>query len=122
MAAGLAMLNGLFADPEVFDRIEKTALQIGEGLFKAAEKHGIDVTVQQVGSMGCMYFSEDPVANFEDAAAADADRFYRFHAAMLERGVYLAPSPFEAFFVGAAHGPDEVKKTVEAAEASFAEL
>jgi glutamate-1-semialdehyde 2,1-aminomutase len=122
MAAGLAMLNGLFEDPKVFDRIEKTALQIGEGLFKAAAKHGIDVTVQQVGSMGCMYFSEDPVADFDDAAAADADRFYRFHAAMLERGVYLAPSPFEAFFVGSAHGADEVKKTVEAAEASFAEL
>ena len=122
MAAGLAMLEGLFGDPGVFDRINAAALEIGEGLAKSAAKHGIDVTVQQVGSMGCMYFIDRPVENFADAAAADADRFYRFHAAMLERRVYLAPSPFEAFFVGAGHGPEEVKKTLEAADATFAEL
>ena len=122
MAAGLAMLEGLFSDPSVFDRVNAAALEIGQGLAAAAAKHGIDVTVQQVGSMGCMYFIDRPVENFADAAAADADRFYRFHAAMLERGVYLAPSPFEAFFVGAGHGPEEVKKTLDAAEATFAEL
>ncbi|RKZ11771.1 glutamate-1-semialdehyde-2,1-aminomutase [bacterium] len=122
MAAGLAMLEGLFADPVVFERIERTALQIGEGLAAAAARHGIDVTVQQIGSMGCMYFIDRAVSNFEDAAAADADRFYRFHASMLERGIYLAPSPFEAFFVGAAHGPAEVEKTLAAADATFAGL
>jgi glutamate-1-semialdehyde 2,1-aminomutase len=122
MAAGLAMLEGLFDDPGVFDRINAAALEIGQGLAAAGAKHGIDVTVQQAGSMGCMYFIDRPVENFADAAAADADRFYRFHAAMLERGVYFAPSPFEAFFVGAGHGPEEVKKTLEAADATFAEL
>ena len=106
----------------VFDRIEKAALEIGEGLAKAAKKHGIDVTVQQVGSMGCMYFIDRAVENFADAGAADEDRFYRFHAAMLERGVYLAPSPYEAFFVGAGHGPEEVEQTLAAAKATFAEL
>jgi glutamate-1-semialdehyde 2,1-aminomutase len=122
MAAGLAMLEGLFGDPSVFGRVEKAAREIGDGMAASAAGHGIDVTVQQVGSMGCMYFIDRPVENFADAAAADADRFYRFHAAMLERGVYLAPSPFEAFFVGAGHGPDEVRKTLDAAEATFAEL
>jgi len=122
MAAGMAVLDGLFEDPTVFDRIEKSALELGQGLANAAAVSGIDVTVQQIGSMGCMYFIDRPVENFADAAAADADRFYRFHAAMLARGVYLAPSPYEAFFMGSGHGPDEVKKTIEAAAASFAEL
>lgn len=122
MAAGLAMLNSLFEDPSVFDRIEATTQQIGAGLTAAATRHGIAATVQQVGSMGCLYFCDYPVRNFAEAARADADRFYRFHAGMLERGVYLAPSPFEAFFVGAAHGPAEVEQTLAAADATFAGL
>jgi glutamate-1-semialdehyde 2,1-aminomutase len=75
-----------------------------------------------VGSMGCVYFSDRPVENFADAAATDTDRFYRFHASMLKRGIYLAPSPYEAFFVGSGHGPAEVEKTLAAADATFAEL
>ena len=89
---------------------------------KSAAGHGIPFRVQNVGSMGCMYFSDRPVENFADAAATDTDRFYRFHASMLERGIYLAPSPYEAFFVGAGHGPEEVEKTLAAADATFAEL
>jgi glutamate-1-semialdehyde 2,1-aminomutase len=122
MAAGLAMLDGLFKDPEIFVRIEDAANTLARGLEKAAAGHGIPFRVQNVGSMGCMYFSDRPVENFADAAATDTDRFYRFHASMLERGVYLAPSPYEAFFVGAGHGPAEVEKTLAAADATFAEL
>jgi len=122
MAAGLAMLDGLFADPEIFVRIEDAANTLARGLEKAAAGHGIPLRVQNVGSMGCMYFSDSPVENFEDAAATDTDRFYRFHAAMLKRGIYLAPSPYEAFFVGAGHGPAEVEKTLAAADGTFAEL
>jgi glutamate-1-semialdehyde 2,1-aminomutase len=122
MAAGLAMLDGLFADPQVFVRIEDTANTLARGLEKAAASHGIPFRVQNVGSMGGVYFSDRPVENFADAAATNTDRFYSFHAAMLKRGIYLAPSPYEAFFVGAGHGPVEVEKTLAAADATFAEL
>lgn len=122
MAAGIAMLDGLFADPSVFTRIEEAANTLARGLEEAAARHSIPLRVQHVGSMGCPYFTDRPVENFDDAAASDTDRFYRFHAAMLGRGVYLAPSPYEAFFMGSGHGPDEIQKTLEAADASFAEL
>ncbi len=122
MAAGLAMLDGLFEDPEIFGRIEDAANTLARGLEKVAASHDIPLRVQNVGSMGCIYFSDRPVENFADAAATDTDRFYRFHASMLERGIYLAPSPYEAFFVGAGHGPAEVEKTLAAAGATFAEL
>jgi glutamate-1-semialdehyde 2,1-aminomutase len=122
MAAGLAMLDGLFKDPQIFVRIEDAANTLARGMEMAAAGHGIPLRVQHVGSMGCMYFSDGPVENFADAAATDTDRFYRFHALMLERGVYLAPSPYEAFFVGSGHGPAEVEKTLAAADAIFAEL
>jgi glutamate-1-semialdehyde 2,1-aminomutase len=69
-----------------------------------------------------VFFSEAPVADYEDASAADAGAFARFHAAMLRRGVYLPPSPYEAWFPSLAHGPEEVEATLEAAAASFQEL
>ena len=122
MAAGLAMLDGLFADPEIFVRIENATNTLARGMEKTAAGHGIPLRVQNVGSMGCMYFSDSPVENFADATATDTDRFYRFHASMLKRGIYLAPSPYEAFFVGSGHGPAEVEKTLAAADATFAEL
>ena len=122
VAGGLAALTELFRDPSIFDRVEETTKMLGEGLESAASDAGIPLRVQSAGSMGCAYFTDRPVEDFDDAAACDAERFYRFHAAMLERGVYLAPSPFEAFFVGAAHGPDEVAHTLNAAAESFALL
>ncbi len=120
VAAGLAVLDTLFADPSIFERIEETARTLADGFEKAASAAGVPLRVQIVGSMGCAYFTDRPVHDFEDAMACDADRFYRFHAAMLERGVYLAPSPFEAFFVGAAHGAEEIAQTLHAATESFA--
>lgn len=122
VAGGLATLDELFRDPGLFTRIEETARMLADGLEKAAGDAGIALRVQGVGSMGCPYFTDRPVENFEDAKACDAARFYRFHAAMLERGVYFAPSPFESYFVGAAHGADEIAHTLQAAAESFAIL
>ena len=94
-----------------------------EGMQAEADFAGIPFTTTQVGGMFGLYFSaEKTIVNFDQSGAVDVDMFKRFFHAMLDKGVYLAPSPFEAFFVGSAHGADEVKKTVEAAEASFAEL
>jgi len=122
VAAGLAVLDELFADESIFVRLERTTTQMAEGLASIAAVHGIALRMQTVGSMGCGYFADFPVRNFADAQRADADRFYRFHAGMLERGVYLAPSPFEAFFVSAAHGEAEVEHTLQAARDTLAHL
>jgi len=119
VAAGLATLELLYEDPALFERLEAVTDELARGLETAAGEAGVAARVQRVGSMGCLYFSERPVRNFADAARTDADAFYRFHAAMLERGVYLAPSPYEAFFVSTAHGEEEIATTLAAARESF---
>ena len=121
VAAGLAVLEELYADPQLFDRIEGATRALGEGLSKAAAAADVALQVQSVGSMGCPYFSATPVHDFAEASACDTAAFYRFHAAMLRRGVYLAPSPYEAFFVSAAHGEAEVEATIAAATEAMAE-
>ena len=122
VAAGLKTLEVLYRDPSNFDKLASTADRLFDGLREKAKKHGITVQTPHIGSMGALYFSRISVHNFADAEAAAGERFYRFHAAMLERGVYLAPSPYEAWFLSLAHGEAEVKKTLEAADESFALL
>ncbi len=119
VAGGLKTLEVLYRDPKNFDRLNATNEELVTGLQERAKKHGLKVQTPHVGSMGCLYFHDSPVKNFADAEAADAKAFYLFHAAMLERGVYLAPSPFESYFLSLAHGEAELVKTLEAADESF---
>ncbi len=120
VAAGLAVLEELYSDPSNFDRLETGMDELATGLEAAAAAAGVAYHVQRVGSMGCGYFSEEWVYDFDDARRCDADAFHTFHTAMLERGVYLAPSPFEAFFLSLAHGPEEISHTLTAAKEAFA--
>ena len=113
-AAALTVLRRL-RDPEVYARLEETAAALEEGL-----RHE-DVTVQRVGSMLTPFFSRAPVRDKEGAAAADSERYGAFFRHLLSRGIYLAPSPFEALFVSTAHGPAEVELTVEAAQEFLAD-
>jgi glutamate-1-semialdehyde 2,1-aminomutase len=108
-AAALAVLRRL-RDPGVYSRLEETS-----ALLEAGLQHE-DVRVQRVGSMLTVFFRPDSVRNLEDAQASDLERFGAFFRHMLERGVYLPPSQFEAMFVSTAHGPAEVDRTVEAAQ------
>ena len=119
VAAGLTTLDLLHEDETVFEELAEAKQQLGAGLKAAADEADVAVTVQSVGSMGCLYFTDQPVRNFAEAAATDTDRFYRFHAEMLGRGIYIAPSPYEAAFVGTAHHEPEIEKTIEAARESF---
>ncbi|MCA9774059.1 MAG: aminotransferase class III-fold pyridoxal phosphate-dependent enzyme, partial [Myxococcales bacterium] len=121
VAAGLATLR-LLAEPGVIDGIEAATARLAEGLAEAARSTGVAFTAAHVGSMFGFFFQEGPVANFADAARSDVGRFARFHGAMLDRGVYLAPSQFEAGFVSAAHSPTDLDRTLEAARAAFAGL
>jgi glutamate-1-semialdehyde 2,1-aminomutase len=106
MAAGLATLSTL--TPALHTKIEKRTAALVEGLQKIAEDLGVPLTAGYAGSMWGFFFSQRPVRNFSDAKSSDSELFRRFFHAALDRGVYLAPSPFEACFMSAAHGDDEV--------------
>jgi glutamate-1-semialdehyde 2,1-aminomutase len=109
VAAGLAMLRHLKAHPEIYDQLEARAAAL-------CANAPAGVTVNRVGSMFTFFFTEGPVTDWESAKRSDTARFGRFFRAMLERGVYLAPSQFEAAFVSAAHTEEDIAKTIEAAK------
>ena len=108
MAAGLATL-ALLREPGAYDRLEATSAAVAAGL----ERPG--VTVNRVGAMLTGFFAEGPVTDFPGAMASDTDRYARFHAHMLERGVYLAPSQFEAMMPSLAHTAEQLEMTAAAA-------
>jgi glutamate-1-semialdehyde 2,1-aminomutase len=114
-AAALVTLRRL-RDPAAYDELEAKGALLEAGLREAA---GDEVRVQRVGSMLTAFFHPGPVRNFEDAQGADSERYGAFFRHMLARGVYLAPSQFEAAFVSIAHGDAEIERTVEAAREFF---
>jgi glutamate-1-semialdehyde 2,1-aminomutase len=111
MAAGLATLATL--TPALHARIEQRTGVLVEGLQKIADDLQVPLTTGYAGSMWGFFFTRRPVRNFSDAQASDAQLFRRFFHAALERGVYLAPSPFEACFMSAAHGESEVAAALD---------
>jgi len=113
VAAGLAMLRTLKAHPEVYSQLEERARRLC-----AAAPGGI--TVNRVGSMFTFFFTDQPVTDWESARRSDTARFARFFRAMLERGIYLAPSQFEAAFLSAAHTEEDIDETIAAAREAFA--
>ncbi len=122
MAAGLATLE-LIQAPGFHDHLEATARTLCEGLEARAAAAGISLTTHVVGGMFGIFFTEEKeIRDFYQVTNCDVDRFKLFFHGMLERGVYLAPSAFEAAFVSSAHGENEVKATLEAAEQVLATL
>ena len=114
MAAGLAALKAL-KDGQVYRDLEAKGAMLEAGLKKAASVAGQAVTLQRIGSMVCGYFIDKPVYNLDDAMEADREKFGRYFHGMLEEGVYLAPSQFEAGFISAAHTESDITQTIEAA-------
>ena len=115
-AAALAVLRRL-RDPGVYRRLEESASALERGLAQAAA--GEPVALQRVGSMATLFFREGPIRDFEDASTSDTSRYAAFFRHLLDAGVYVAPSQFEAMFVSTAHGPGEIDRTVEAAAGFF---
>jgi len=113
-AAGNAQLAWL-EENDPYDQLEATATRVVEGVVGALADAGIPAHGNVVGSMFGIFFREGPVRSFADAGGADTECFSRFHHAALERGVFFAPSPFEAGFVSTEHGGREVERTIEAA-------
>lgn len=117
MTAGIETLKRL--TPAVYDKIEKVSAQLEAGLTKVVSELGVEAIVQRVGSMLTLFFHPGPVRNFADAKAADHARFARFFNRMLEGGIHLPPSGYEAWFISAAHTSDVVYKTIEEARLSL---
>ncbi|MBT8131055.1 MAG: glutamate-1-semialdehyde 2,1-aminomutase, partial [Gammaproteobacteria bacterium] len=122
MAAGLATLQRV-SEPGFYDKLEETGRQLKSGLEKAAEENGIDFHITLAGGMFGMFFSATrPVSTFAQVMACDNDRFVSFFTRMLAEGIYLAPSSFEAGFISASHGKNEIEITIEAARRAFQAL
>jgi glutamate-1-semialdehyde 2,1-aminomutase len=115
MAAGIATLMQL-KKPGFYENLDKKADLLATGLEKAAEKAGVKARVDRAGSMLGLFFTDRDVKNFEDAKTSDLNMFAAYYKGMLEKGIYLAPSQFEALFVSAAHEVEHIDKTIEAAE------
>jgi len=114
MAAGITALKEL-SKPGTYEKLEEQAAALEQGMKQAAEKARVPVQFNRVGSMFCGYFTSKPVWNLSDAMTSDREKFAKFFQGMLQRGVYLAPSQFEAGFISLAHGHEEIEKTVTAA-------
>jgi glutamate-1-semialdehyde 2,1-aminomutase len=121
MAAGIATLKAL-QTPGFYEALDAASERLLAGLLQAGRTAGIPVNGRRVGSMLGLYFSHRTVENFEEAKTADLDRFSTYYKLMREKGIYLAPSQFEAAFVSAAHTPAVIDETIEAAGAAMAAL
>jgi glutamate-1-semialdehyde 2,1-aminomutase len=116
MAAGIATLRHLIDHQEdIYNALEQTTASIAEGVSRIANENGVPLTTNRVGSMFTWFFTDQPVTDFTSAATSDTVSFGRFHRALLEAGVWLPPSQFEAAFVSTAHSPAEVGFLLEAA-------
>jgi glutamate-1-semialdehyde 2,1-aminomutase len=118
MAAGIATLEAL-AEEGVYDTLEARSAKLAQGLFDAAEQAGIATYHTRVGSMMSVFFTAGPVTDFASAAGSDTKAYARYFHAMLDRGIYLAPSAFECMFVSLAHTEDMIERTVSAAAEAF---
>ena len=121
MAAGLATLKILKQD-DIYKDLENKGAMLFSGLEKAAKDAGIQVVVNRIGSMGALFFSNEPVTDFKSAKATSVKTFIEFYKGMLEQGIYLAPSPFEAMFVSTAHSKEIIQKTIDCAAAIISAL
>ena len=120
-AAGVATLQAL-AEPGVYERLEASGKHLQQALNQASRESDIPCQINRAGSMWTIFFTATPVVDAATARTADRARYARFFHGMLERGVYLPPSQFEAAFISSAHGPAEIDATWSAARAVFPAL
>jgi len=121
MTAGIALLN-ILKDPKVYEELDRKGKKFGDGLKEAAQEVGITAQFTRVGSLNCMFFTDQPVYDFQSAKTSDTAKYAAYFKAMLEEGIALAPSQFEAAFVSTAHTDDDIERTIEAAKKSLKSL
>lgn len=119
VTAGIATLREMMAIPDFNDKVAAKVTKLLAGWQEAADKAGVPVQLHQSGSMFGLFFSDAPVVNYHDACAADAASFRVWFRAMLDQGIYLAPSPFETIFMSWAHSGEDIEKTIAAARVAM---
>ena len=120
MAAGIAMLKQLGErKEEIYPKIEKLSGALVDGVMAAAKDAGVTLCANRVGSMFTWFFQNGPVTDWDSASRSDTETFGKFFRAMLENGVYLPPSQYEAAFLGAAHTEEDVQRAIAAARVAF---
>jgi glutamate-1-semialdehyde 2,1-aminomutase len=119
VAAGIAVLEELRRRPSLYSELESRTQRLTEGLRHGAEKARLSLCLNEIASLFTVFFTPGPVVDFDSASAADRERFGIFFRAMLERGILLPPSQFEAAFVSAAHSDRDIESTLEAAREAF---
>jgi glutamate-1-semialdehyde 2,1-aminomutase len=122
MAAGMALLTHLKNNPQVYANINETGKTLAAGLMQQAAHHYIPAQVNQVGSMFTLFFTKEKVSDYETAKKSDTALFGKYFNAMLEQGVYLAPSQFEAMFISNSIGKEEIDKILIASDLAFKSL
>ncbi len=118
MAAGLAQLQEL-QRTDAYAHMEAMGAQLEDGIRSALKKHQKDYTIHRVGSMFCLFFSDEPVFDLDSAMKANKAEFKKFFWSMLEEGVYMAPSPYETGFISAAHSSNDIEETIQAVHKAF---
>jgi glutamate-1-semialdehyde 2,1-aminomutase len=121
MAAGIAALQEL-SNTEAYATLESNGAELKQGMESAAKHAKVPVQFNRCGSMFCAYFTAQPVHNLADAMKSDRERFAKYFHGMLEEGIYFAPSQFEAGFLSTAHSPEDIQRTIRAAEKVFKTL
>ena len=123
MAAGCAMLKQLRdRKEEIYPRLEKLSAALVEGVAAAAKEAGVSLCHNRVGSMFTWFFNPGPVTDWDSASKSDTEKFGKFFRSMLDSGIYLPPSQYEAAFLGAAHTEEDVQRTIAAAKLAFAAM
>ena len=121
MTAGIKTLD-LLKSKKVYQDLEKKTATLTEGISKRAEERGLPVSINQATGMFTLFFKEGPVRNYQDAKMSDAKRFAQFFIQMMEQGIYLPPSQFEAWFVSLAHTQKDLDRTIEACDIAFRKI
>jgi glutamate-1-semialdehyde 2,1-aminomutase len=119
MAAGLATLRQLREHPEIYSQLERRTAALVDGVLSVAKNNGVTLCANRMGSMFTWFFQAGPVSDWDTAAKSNTEAFAKFHRAMLDRGIYLPPSQYEAIFVSAAHTDGDIARTIEAAAHAF---
>lgn len=122
MTAGAVTIRLLLETPGLYERLGRLSAELAAGLKAAADKAGVPVQTHSIGGMFGLFFSDKPVYDFDSAACSDVESFNIYFHAMLEQGIYLSPSQFEACFMSAAHSPEDIQATIAAAGAAFARV
>ena len=117
MAAGLAQLKILNSTPEIYTELERRGNMLQEGLRDALS--GLPAQVNRVGSILTVFFTQRPVTGYEQAKSSDLERFTRWYLGLLQRGIYAAPSQFEAMFLSAVHTDAQIAQIIQAAREIF---